>query len=75
MPEINCESNSKMFFDEYGVLTFSNGNETIKIKNDGIHIIDQYGNEMFIKDCKLTFNNNSPSYEELYNHWIKTKEE
>lgn len=75
MLDINFESNSKMFFDEDGILTISNGNETIKIKNDGFHIIDQYGNEMVFKDCKLTFKNNSPTYEELYNHWLKTKGE
>lgn len=75
MLEINAESNSKMFCDENRVLTISEGNETIKIKNDGFHFIDRYGNEMFFKDYKLTFKNNSPTYEELYNHWLKTKGE
>ena len=73
MFESNGESNSKMFFDEDGILTISNGNKTIKIKNDGFHIIDQYGNETVFVDGKITFKNNSHTYEELYNHWLKTK--
>lgn len=73
MFESNGESNSKMFFDEDGILTISNGNKTIKIKNDGFHIIDQYGNETVFVDGKIIFKNNSYTYEELYNHWLKTK--
>ena len=73
MLEINFESNSKVFYDKDGVLTISDGNETLKIKNDWFHFIDRYSNEMFFKECKLTFKNNSPTYEELYNHWLKTK--
>ena len=73
MLEINAESNSKMFCDKDGVWTFSDGHKTIKIKNDGFHFIDQYGNETLFEGSKLTFKNNSHTYEQLYNHWLKTK--
>lgn len=75
MFEINFESNAKMFYDKDGVLALSDGHKAIKIKNDGFHFIDQYGNETLFEYAKLTFKNDYPTYEELYNHWLKTKGE
>ena len=46
----------------------------IKITNDNFYFIDKYGNEMSLDDLKLVVHQNAPTYDELYQHWIKTRE-
>ena len=36
--------------------------------------VDKYGNETSMVDMFLKFDKNAPSYEELYDHWLKTKQ-
>ena len=45
----------------------------IKMTNVDLYFVDCYGNESNLNDTKFTYKPNSPSYDELYNHWLKTK--
>jgi hypothetical protein len=46
----------------------------IKIYNEGLFFIDKYGNTTTIDDVMLQYKQNSPTYDELYEHWLKTKQ-
>ena len=45
----------------------------IKITNTNLYFVDKYGNEWCISNYGIAYKQNSPSYDELYGHWIKTK--
>jgi hypothetical protein len=47
----------------------------IRIYNEGLFFIDKYGNTTTIDDAMLQYKQNSPTYDELYEHWLKTKTE
>ena len=46
----------------------------IKIMSDGLYMVDKYGNTTFLTDINFAYKQNSPSYDELYEYWLKTKE-
>ena len=46
----------------------------IRIYNEGLFFIDKYGNTTTIDDAMLQYKQNSPTYDELYEHWLKTKQ-
>lgn len=67
--------NINPYFDEDGAIVFkSTDGATIRITNKDLYFIDKYGNEMSMGDFKISLKSNTPSYEELYNHWLKTKQ-
>ena len=41
---------------------------------NGLLMIDKYGNTLTIDDVKAVYQQNSPTYDELYEHWLKTKQ-
>ena len=45
----------------------------MRIAKDDAYIIDKYGNEMSITGLKAVFTPNAPTYDELYEHWLKTR--
>ena len=46
----------------------------MKISSDGLSFRDKYGNVTTIDGAILQYKQNSPTYDELYEHWLKTKQ-
>ena len=46
----------------------------IKITSKTIFFKDKYGNTTTVGDAMLQHKQNSPTYDELYEHWLKTKQ-
>lgn len=61
-------------WDKDGILTVTNALGTIKITNEGLHMINKYGDTLIADDKGYSCQFNSPTYEELYEHWLKTKQ-
>ena len=57
-----------------GRLEVVNENGTIIFTNEDTYMVDKYGNTFTINDIQAIFKQNSPTYEELYEHWLKTKQ-
>lgn len=73
--EENFLENRNPYFDEDGALVFKSTDGTsIRITNKGLYLKDKYGNEMYIEDSRACLEDNAPSYEELYNYWLETKQ-
>lgn len=60
--------------DEDGSIAITNAVGTITISKDNLYIIDIYGNTFTMDDMCASYQQNSPTYEELYEHWLKTKQ-
>lgn len=60
--------------DEDGSITITNAVGTITISKDNLSLIDIYGNTFTMTDMCASYQQNSPTYEELYEHWLKTKQ-
>lgn len=61
-------------WDENGRLNLISENGKIVFYNKNTYIIDKYGNTLTIDDIKAVYQQNSPTYDELYEHWLKTKQ-
>ena len=61
-------------WDEDGRLNLISENGKIVFYNKNTYMIDKYGNTLTIDDIKATYQQNSPTYDELYEHWLKTKQ-
>ena len=57
-----------------GRLEVVNENGTIIFTNEDTYMVDRHGNTFTINDLQATFQQNSHTYEELYEHWLKTKQ-
>lgn len=60
-------------WDENGQLTLVGEDGTIVFTNECVHMVDKYGNTFTVDDLKAMFQRNSPTYDELYEHWLQTK--
>lgn len=63
-----------LYYGENGFLTIITGKGTLKINRDNFYLTDKYGNIISLKNTEFIFTQNSPTYDELYEHWIKIKE-
>ena len=61
-------------WDEDGNMVITKYNGKIKITPNNIYIKDKYGNILRFDEAKLIYQQNSPTYDELYEHWLKTKQ-
>lgn len=61
-------------WDENGLLTAVGENGKIIFTNEDVHMVDQYGNTLTIDNIKAVCKRHSPTYAELYKHWLKTKD-
>ena len=61
-------------WDENGWLTAVNENGKIMFVNDDVHMVDKFGNTFTIDSLKAVYQQNSPTYEKLHEHWLKTKQ-
>ena len=61
-------------WDRDGFLTLTSDCGAIKFTNNDIYMIDKYGNTLSMDAMKAVYHQNSPTYEELYEHWLKTKD-
>ena len=61
-------------WDENGLLTAVNENGKIVFSNENTYMVDKYGNTLTIDDLRAVFKQNSPTYDELYEYWLKTKQ-
>ena len=66
--------NQKISWDKDGVLTITNAIGTIKITNENFYMINKYGDTLTVDDMGYLCKINSPTYDELYEYWIKTKQ-
>lgn len=61
-------------WDENGLLTAVDENGKIMFTNENTYMVDKYGNTLTIDDIKAVYQQNSPTYNELHEHWLKTKQ-
>lgn len=61
-------------WDEDGILTLVSENGKIVFSSKDATIVDKYGNVVTINDIKAVYQQISPTYDELYEHWFKTKQ-
>ena len=61
-------------WDENGLLTAISEDGKIIFTNENTYMVDKYGNTLTIDDIKAVYQRNSPTYDELYEHWLKTKQ-
>ena len=61
-------------WDENGTLTSVDENGKIIFTQENVYMIDKYGNTLTINDVIAVYQQNFPTYEELYEHWLKTKQ-
>lgn len=61
-------------WDENGLLTAISEDGKIVFTNEDVHMIDKYGNTFTIDSLKAVFERNSPTYNELYEYWLKTRQ-
>lgn len=65
----------KVYIDDDGATIFKYVDGTgIKMTNNGLYAIDKYGNELLTNEIGVNYKSNTPSYEELYNYWLNTKQ-
>ena len=57
-----------------GRLEVVSENGTIIFTNEDAYMVDRYGNTFTINDIGAIFERHSPTYDELYEHWLKTKD-
>lgn len=62
------------YMNNDGCLEWADKNMKVRLTNSGLFVIDKYGNETIITGLNTTFKQNSPTYDELYEHWLKTKD-
>lgn len=60
--------------EDKGIILKSDDGRVIFISEDKIFAIDKYGNVMKYSDGFIHYKQNSPTYDELYEHWLKTKD-
>ena len=58
--------------DNIIVLKDKNGSG-MRITPEETYVIDRYGNEMSIAEMNMCLKPNAPTYDELYEYWLKTK--
>ena len=61
-------------WNEDGCLELISENGKIIFTNEDTHMVDKYGNTFTIDNLKAMYQQHSPTYEELYEHWLKTKQ-
>jgi hypothetical protein len=61
-------------WDENGLLNVVSENGKIIFTNEDTHMVDKYGNTFTINDLQAVYQRHSPTYDELYEHWLKTKQ-
>ena len=69
-----CGKDETFGWDENGNIIITKPDGTIKITPDSLYMIDKYGNVLTMDDVKAIFQQNSSTYDELYEHWLKTKQ-
>ena len=53
---------------------YANGS-VLTVNKEYTHFSDKYGNEcMYNVQGNILYQQNSPTYDELYEHWLKTKQ-
>lgn len=56
-------------------MTFKgNDGQTIVISAKRVFVTDEYGNNTELIDGRINYKQNAPTYDELYKHWLKTKD-
>ena len=68
-------TNPNMYIDDEGSIIWDGLGITVKLTNERCYITSAYGDEICITNTHITHTQNSPTYEELYEHWLKTKGE
>lgn len=61
-------------WNQDGSLTLVSDNGSIIYTNSDTYMVDKYGNTLSINDIQCLFKLNSPTYEALHEHWLKTKD-
>ncbi len=61
-------------WDEDGRLILVSENGKIVFSSKDISMVDKYGNVVTIDDIKVIDQQNIPTYDELYEYWLKTKQ-
>jgi hypothetical protein len=61
-------------WDENGLLTLVSDQGKIIFTNEDTCMVNKYGDTFTINSLKATFKQNAPTYDELYEYWLKTKQ-
>lgn len=64
-----------MTYDGYSfTINYVNGS-ILMVNQDFTRFVDRYGNECgYNAQGNIFYEDNSPTYDELYEHWLKTKQ-
>ena len=63
-----------IYINDDGHLVWDNNGMKQVLTNDDFYLIDRDGNVTSLLDLNKRLKPNVPTYEELYEHWIKTKQ-
>ena len=66
-------NNYKFYIDKDGSIVIRDGSVSMRIAKEDMYIIDKYGNEMSVTGLKTVFTPNAPTYDGLYEHWLRTR--
>lgn len=72
-----CNNNNTILYIDptNGSYIFQNADgRMIQIAPDDLYMTDKYGNTTSLTNLGLTYKQQYPSYDELYEYWIKTKD-
>lgn len=60
--------------EDKGITLEAEDGRAIFISEDKIFAMDKYGNIIKYSDGFIRYKQNAPTYDELYEHWLKTKD-
>lgn len=62
-----------LYIDDDGCFVWESLNGMrMRLSNEDLHIIDVYGNEISMTKAGVLYDCNSPTYDELYEHYLQT---
>ena len=63
-----------IYINDDGYFVWENNGMKQVLTNDDFYLIDRDGNIMSMLDLNNWLKPNIPTYDELYEHWLKTKQ-
>ena len=61
-------------YDRDGNIIITKPDGNIKITPNNLCLTNMYGNKLTINETSMIYQQNSPTYHELYECWLKTKQ-
>lgn len=68
------DDGTDFYINDDGYFVWENNGLKQVLTNNDFYLIDRDGNVISILDLNNWFKPNIPTYDELYEHWLKTKQ-